>query len=273
MPTLQRYCDLMARAHAAAAHPARGREESRRGGRHRRCPGTPRLRWCWRARRWRWERSTEAARRVRAGARRRSAQRGGSGDHARPGARAGQDGQARRGARRVPRAGAAHRSARHHRPPRLGAARGGARLDGGRGRGRRASHRRRPAASPGPGRPAQAQLDEAIAYLREARQRPPTQLAGDVLLSLALALDRAGVARRGRRHPRRGRSAPAPGCAPAPASAPRLPGRPRGPRRARRARRREARPRRRAEGVGELPRRPRRQGAVGGGGAARGSTR
>lgn len=35
-------------------------------------------------------------------------------------------------------------------------------------------------------------LDEAIAYLREARQRPPTQLAGDVLLSLILALDRAG---------------------------------------------------------------------------------
>ena len=35
-------------------------------------------------------------------------------------------------------------------------------------------------------------LDEAIAYLREARQRPPTHLAGDVLLSLALALDRAG---------------------------------------------------------------------------------
>lgn len=35
-------------------------------------------------------------------------------------------------------------------------------------------------------------LDEAIAYLREARQRPPTQLAGDVLLSLVLALDRAG---------------------------------------------------------------------------------
>ena len=35
-------------------------------------------------------------------------------------------------------------------------------------------------------------LDEAIAYLREARQRPPTQLSGDVLLSLALALDRAG---------------------------------------------------------------------------------
>lgn len=43
---------------------------------------------------------------------------------------------------------------------------------------RRASHR--------------ARLDEAIAYLREARQRPPTQLVGDVLLSLALALDRAG---------------------------------------------------------------------------------
>jgi tetratricopeptide (TPR) repeat protein len=40
------------------------------------------------------------------------------------------------------------------------------------------------------GRP---RLDEAIAYLREARQRPPTQLAVDVLLSLALALDRAGA--------------------------------------------------------------------------------
>lgn len=37
-----------------------------------------------------------------------------------------------------------------------------------------------------------AHLDEAIAYLREARQRPPTQYAGDVLLSLGLALDRAG---------------------------------------------------------------------------------
>jgi tetratricopeptide (TPR) repeat protein len=37
-----------------------------------------------------------------------------------------------------------------------------------------------------------AKLDEAIAYLREARQRPATALAGDVLLSLALALDRAG---------------------------------------------------------------------------------
>ena len=36
------------------------------------------------------------------------------------------------------------------------------------------------------------QLDEAIAYLREARQRPPTPLTGDVLLSLALVLDRAG---------------------------------------------------------------------------------
>ena len=35
-------------------------------------------------------------------------------------------------------------------------------------------------------------LDEAVAYLREARQRPPTQLAGDVLLSLALVLDRVG---------------------------------------------------------------------------------
>jgi tetratricopeptide (TPR) repeat protein len=40
---------------------------------------------------------------------------------------------------------------------------------------------------------ARAQLDEAAAYLREARQRPATQLAGDVLLSLALVLDRAGV--------------------------------------------------------------------------------
>jgi tetratricopeptide (TPR) repeat protein len=40
--------------------------------------------------------------------------------------------------------------------------------------------------------PARPRLDEAIAYLREARQRPPTQLSGDVLLSLALVLDRAG---------------------------------------------------------------------------------
>jgi tetratricopeptide (TPR) repeat protein len=37
-----------------------------------------------------------------------------------------------------------------------------------------------------------SKLDESIAYLREARQRPPTQLAGDVLLSLVLALDRSG---------------------------------------------------------------------------------
>ena len=37
-------------------------------------------------------------------------------------------------------------------------------------------------------------LDEAIAYLREARQRPPTQWSGDVLLALALALDRSGDA-------------------------------------------------------------------------------
>ncbi len=35
-------------------------------------------------------------------------------------------------------------------------------------------------------------LDEAIAYLREAKQRPPTLLANDVSLSLVLALDRAG---------------------------------------------------------------------------------
>ncbi len=40
---------------------------------------------------------------------------------------------------------------------------------------------------------ARVRLDEAAAYLREARQRPPTQLAGDVLLSLALVLDRAGL--------------------------------------------------------------------------------
>jgi tetratricopeptide (TPR) repeat protein len=39
---------------------------------------------------------------------------------------------------------------------------------------------------------ARGRLDEAAAYLREARQRPVTQLAGDVLLSLALVLDRAG---------------------------------------------------------------------------------
>lgn len=35
-------------------------------------------------------------------------------------------------------------------------------------------------------------LDEAIAYLREAKQRPPTLLANDVALALVLALDRAG---------------------------------------------------------------------------------
>jgi tetratricopeptide (TPR) repeat protein len=40
---------------------------------------------------------------------------------------------------------------------------------------------------------ARAPLDEAAAYLREARQRPATSLAGDVLLSLALVLDRAGL--------------------------------------------------------------------------------
>jgi hypothetical protein len=57
-----------------------------------------------------------------------------------------------------------------------------------------------------------ARLDEAIAYLGEARQRPPTIWAGDVLLGLALALDRAGDraasdvvladAHRGKRAPR-----------------------------------------------------------------------
>lgn len=35
-------------------------------------------------------------------------------------------------------------------------------------------------------------FDEAIAYLREAKQRPPTLLANDVALALVLALDRAG---------------------------------------------------------------------------------
>ncbi|MBK8251582.1 MAG: hypothetical protein IPK82_02810 [Polyangiaceae bacterium] len=35
-------------------------------------------------------------------------------------------------------------------------------------------------------------LDEAIAYLREAKQRPPTMLSNDVALTLVLALDRAG---------------------------------------------------------------------------------
>ncbi len=37
-----------------------------------------------------------------------------------------------------------------------------------------------------------APLDEAAAYLREARQRPPSALSGDVLLSLVLVLDRNG---------------------------------------------------------------------------------
>ncbi|WP_437733977.1 hypothetical protein [Sorangium sp. So ce1335] len=42
------------------------------------------------------------------------------------------------------------------------------------------------------GEASRADLDEAIAYLREARQRAQSQLARDVTLSLALALDRAG---------------------------------------------------------------------------------
>ncbi|XXY44280.1 hypothetical protein WME91_30170 [Sorangium sp. So ce269] len=49
-----------------------------------------------------------------------------------------------------------------------------------------------PTAAGAPGAGARADLDEAIAYLREARQRAQTQLARDVTLSLALALDRAG---------------------------------------------------------------------------------
>ncbi|WP_437655741.1 hypothetical protein [Sorangium sp. So ce1182] len=48
------------------------------------------------------------------------------------------------------------------------------------------------AAAGAPAAGARADLDEAIAYLREARQRTQTQLARDVTLSLALALDRAG---------------------------------------------------------------------------------
>jgi tetratricopeptide (TPR) repeat protein len=49
----------------------------------------------------------------------------------------------------------------------------------------------RPAGAPprAKGRPG---LDEAIAYLREAHQRSATPLSGDVVLSLALGLDRAG---------------------------------------------------------------------------------
>ncbi|WP_438026064.1 hypothetical protein [Sorangium sp. So ce233] len=47
-----------------------------------------------------------------------------------------------------------------------------------------------PAGARGEG--ARADLDEAIAYLREARHRSQSQLARDVTLSLALALDRAG---------------------------------------------------------------------------------
>ncbi|WP_437506246.1 hypothetical protein [Sorangium sp. So ce1099] len=49
-----------------------------------------------------------------------------------------------------------------------------------------------PTAAGAPAAGASADLDEAIAYLREARQRAQTQLARDVTLSLALALDRAG---------------------------------------------------------------------------------
>lgn len=48
-------------------------------------------------------------------------------------------------------------------------------------------------AKPHTGSPSKPRLDEAVAYLREARQRPPTALAGDVLLSLALILDRSGA--------------------------------------------------------------------------------
>jgi tetratricopeptide (TPR) repeat protein len=40
---------------------------------------------------------------------------------------------------------------------------------------------------------ARPRLDEAAAYLREARQLPPSALSGEVLLSLALVLDRSGA--------------------------------------------------------------------------------
>lgn len=50
-----------------------------------------------------------------------------------------------------------------------------------------------PAALTKPRAPARPRLDEAIAYLREARQHPPSQRGGDVLFALALALDRAGA--------------------------------------------------------------------------------
>ncbi|APR84594.1 Hypothetical protein A7982_09943 [Minicystis rosea] len=50
------------------------------------------------------------------------------------------------------------------------------------------------AANPASGRTSvKPRLDEAVAYLREARQHPPTQLSADVLLSLVLVLDRAGA--------------------------------------------------------------------------------
>lgn len=45
---------------------------------------------------------------------------------------------------------------------------------------------------PSSDKPSERRLDEAAAYLREARQRPATQFTGDVILSLVLALDRAG---------------------------------------------------------------------------------
>jgi hypothetical protein len=47
-------------------------------------------------------------------------------------------------------------------------------------------------AAPAAAGAAPARAEEAAAWLREARQRPMTALAGDVALSLALALDRSG---------------------------------------------------------------------------------
>ncbi|MEZ4314255.1 MAG: hypothetical protein R3F14_40055 [Polyangiaceae bacterium] len=55
-----------------------------------------------------------------------------------------------------------------------------------------AAHAANPERTPKGDAAAPNPLDEAIAYLREAKQRPPTILANDVALSLVLALDRAG---------------------------------------------------------------------------------
>ncbi len=113
-----------------------------------------------------------------------------------------------------------------------------------------------------------ARLDEAAAYLREARQRPATQLTGDVLLSLALVLDRAGDREQADAALAEAqRSGDAARFRSATASRARSTTSPR--RRTRwRSRRwpRRDRSRRGAEGLGGVPRGPRRQGRLGGGG-------